>query len=331
MLCPNCGLVNKSDARYCANCGNKLEADPGLLQPGQTLDKGTYRILRLLGKGGMGAVYLAANTKAFDRPCVVKEVIEYYDPTDPEERRKALQRFEDEARTLAALKHSNIPDIYAYFTKNGHNYLVMEYIEGTDLSEGLSSGKSGRIAKGGPQPAGDVTQYVIEICGVLSYLEQQQPPVIHNDIKPANIILDKNTGRAVLVDFGTAKTRYTSRQAGQPGKQQSSVFGTIGYAAPELYEGKAEPRSDVYALAATAYHLLTDDDPRAHPFKFPKMHEIPEPLRATLSEALALEVKDRLSASELRSKLQGRSSGSAAVKVAPPKLQVLSRHVVYDP
>jgi serine/threonine protein kinase len=172
---------------------------------------------------------------------------------------------------------------------------------------------------------------------VLTYLEGQQPPVIHNDIKPANIILDKNTGRAVLVDFGTAKTRYTAAPGGrpgqptQPGRRESSVYGTIGYAAPELYEGKAEPRSDVYALAATAYHLLTDDDPRAHPFKFPKMSAIPEPLRTTLSQALALDVQDRLTAEQLRTKLQGPSLGTPVAKAAPPKLEVLSRHVVYDP
>jgi len=331
MLCSNCGTVNEPNARYCASCGHKLEQDPGLLKPGQMVDGGTYRIMRLLGKGGMGAVYLAANTKAFDRPCVVKEVIEYYDPTDPEARRKALQRFEDEARTLAALKHGNIPDIYAYFSKNGHNYLVMEYIEGRDLSLGLTRRQGGRTIEGGPLPADDVTQYVIEICGVLAYLEQQQPPVIHNDIKPANIILDKNTGRAVLVDFGTAKTRYTAGQAGKPGRQESSVFGTVGYAAPELYEGKAEPRSDVFALAATAYHLLTDDDPRAHPFKFPKMDAIPQPLRQALAGALALEVGERFSADQLRTALQGRSESGPAVKVAAPKLDVPDRHVVYDP
>ena len=336
MLCPNCGTVNKSNARYCASCGNRLESESGLLQPGQEVDDGTYRILRLLGKGGMGAVYLAANTKAFDRPCVVKEVIEYYDPTDPEARRKALQRFEDEARTLATLKHSGIPDVYAYFSKNGHNYLVMEYIAGTDLSEGLTRRKNGRTIQGGPQPVEDVIQYVIEISSVLTYLGQQQPPVIHNDIKPANIILDKNTRHAVLVDFGTAKTRYTAAQAGKPGRQESSVFGTIGYAAPELYEGKAEPRSDVFALAATAYHLLTDDDPRAHPFKFPKMDAIPQPLRQVLADALALDVQERLSASQLRSRLQSRSqsgtAGGPQVKVKhQPKLDILARHVIYDP
>lgn len=332
MLCPRCGTLNKPDARYCASCGTKLEEGSDLLQPGQLVDEGTYRILRLLGKGGMGAVYLAANTKAFDRPCVVKEVIEYYDPTDPEARRKAIQRFEDEARTLAALKHSGIPDVYAYFSKNGHNYLVMEYIEGPNLAQGLTRRQDGRTIEGSPQPVEDVVQYVIEISAVLTYLERQKPPVIHNDIKPANIILDKNTGRAVLVDFGTAKTRYTAGQPARPGVQESSVFGTVGYAAPELYEGIVEPRSDVFALAATAYHLLTDDDPRAHPFKFPKMELIPEPVRGILADALALDVEQRLSAAQLRSRLQSRQQAGAVAKAKQaPKLQVLSRHIVYDP
>jgi serine/threonine protein kinase len=281
----------------------------------------------------MGAVYLAANTKAFDRPCVVKETIEYYDPTDPEARRKAIERFEAEARTLAVLKHSGIPDIYAYFTEDGRNYLVMEYIEGPNLAEGLTRDRDGRIVKGGPRAVKDVVRYVIQICEVLTYLEGQKPPVIHNDIKPANIILDKNTGVAVLVDFGTAKTRYAARQASgqgsrpRPGRKQSSVYGTIGYAAPELYDGKAEPRSDVYALAATAYHLLTDDDPRAHPFKFPKMDDIPDPPRKALVDALELDVKKRLSATELSARLRGMLDVKVA---ASPKFRVLTERIVYD-
>ena len=331
MLCPRCDSANRPNARFCAHCGSRLEQDLGLLQPGQQVGDGAYRILRLLGQGGMGAVYLAANTKAFDRPCVIKEVIEYYDPTDADARRKALRRFEAEARTLAALKHANIPDVYAYFTREGRNYLIMEYIEGRDLSLGLTRRQDGRIIQGSPQPLDDVVRYMIEICGVLNYRARQQPPVIHNDIKPANIILDKNTGRAVLVDFGTAKTRYTAGQAGVPGRQESSVFGTVGYAAPELYEGKAEPRSDVFALAATAYHLLTDDDPRAHPFKFPKLDAIPQPLRQALAGALALEVGERFSADQLRAALQSISESGPAVKVAAPKLEVPDRHVVYDP
>ena len=239
MNCPICRRQNSQDDRFCTYCGAALDSETAMLQAGQLVDGGTYRIIRPLGKGGMGAVYLAANTKAFDRQCVVKEVIEYYDPTDPAERQKAIRRFEIEARTLASLKHPGIPDIYAYFSERGRNYLVMEYIEGPNLSQGLTRPQDGQTVQGQPQPVKDVIPYAIQVCEVLDYLEKHQPPVIHNDIKPANIILDKNGGQAVLVDFGTARTRYTRQSPGQPGKQQSSVYGTVGYAAEELYNGEA--------------------------------------------------------------------------------------------
>jgi serine/threonine protein kinase len=303
MRCPVCAYENAPDTRFCAYCGAELQPEPAVLRPGQLVDDGTYRIIRPLGKGGMGAVYLAANTKAFDRPCVIKEVIEYYDPSDPEEREKAMRRFEAEARTLASLKHPGIPDIYAYFSEQGRNYLVMEYIEGPDLADGLTRRQDGQTVPGSPQPVEDVIQYGTQICQVLDYLEHHEPPVIHNDIKPANIILDQNSGRAVLVDFGTAKTRYTHLGPGVPGAQHSSLYGTIGYAAAELYEGKAEPRSDVYALAATMYHLLTDDDLREHPFKFPRMDAIPDPLRDALTQALSNNVSERPSAAEFEVQL----------------------------
>jgi len=304
MLCPVCQRDNNSSARFCAYCGAALDTGSGVLRPGQLVDGGTYKIVRPLGKGGMGAVYMAANTKAFGRQCVVKEVIEYYDPTNAQERQKAIQRFETEARTLASLKHQGIPDIYAYFSERGRNYLVMEYIEGANLAEGLTREEDGQIVAGHPKRVEDVIRYAIQVCEVLDYLENHQPPVIHNDIKPANIILDKNSNQAVLVDFGTAKTRYARQAAGQPGRQMSSVYGTVGYAAAELYDGKGEPRSDVYALAATVYHLLTDDDPRAHPFQFPEMEQIPEPLREALEEALDDNVTTRPGASAFSKRLQ---------------------------
>ncbi len=308
MQCPACANQNKPGARFCVFCGYALFAqEPPTLRPGQLMDGGTYRIIRPLGKGGMGAVYLAANTKAFDRPCVIKEVIEYYDAADPAERQKAAQRFEIEARILATLKHPGIPDIYAYFSEQGRNYLVMEYIEGVDLAAGLTHEQDGQVIRGRPMKSEDVIRYIRQICEVLDYLEKHQPPVIHNDIKPANIIIDSHTGRAVLVDFGTAKTRYSAQtpvsSAARPGRQQSSVYGTVGYAAPELYDGKAEPRSDVFALAATAYHLLTDDDLRLHPFQYPKMDTIPLPLRQVLEAALSPRVEDRPSAAELGARL----------------------------
>ncbi len=311
--CPNCGRLNRPGARYCASCQTPLDTASERLQPGHLLDGGAYRVVRSLGKGGMGAVWLVAQTKAFDRLAVVKEVIDYFDPTDPEARAKASERFESEARTLGGLKHPGIPDLYAYFTEHGHNYLVMEYIEGPDLRTGLSrvDDATGQLTPGDRIPAGDVLRYTIQICEVLEYLASLQPPVVHNDIKPGNIIIDRHSGRGVLVDFGTAKARYLQAE-GRPDPSKDSVYGTVGYAAPELYRGRSESRSDVYSLAATAYHLLTDDDPRDHPFQYPKVDTLPSALATILRKALAEPVDERPTASELRQDLEGYLAGQVA-------------------
>ena len=273
------------------------------ISPGQLLDGGNYRIVRPLGKGGMGAVYLVAQTKAFDRLAVLKEVIEYYNPLDPDARQEAAQRFEAEARTLGDLKHPGIPDLYAYFSAGGHNYLVMEYIEGPDLADSLTdSDSSGQIIPGQALPMADVLHYTIEICAVLEYLAGRNPPVVHNDIKPGNIIIDQHSGRAVLVDFGTAKTRYMASADGD-------LYGTVGYAAPELYRGHSEPRSDVYSLAATAYHLFTDDDPRDHPNQYPQIDALPPDLADILRVALAEDVTQRPTAAEFRQHLEAYLAG----------------------
>ncbi|MEJ2211453.1 MAG: serine/threonine protein kinase [Anaerolineae bacterium] len=309
--CPNCGRLNRPGARYCAACQTPLGgAPPARLHSGQVLDGGAYRVVRPLGKGGMGAVWLVAQTKAFDRLAVLKEVVEYYDPTDAAERERALDRFEAEARTLGDLKHPGIPDLYAYFSERGHNYLVMEYIEGPDLRQGLTreDGDTGQLIPGGPFPPDAVLRYAMQVCEVLEYLASRQPPVIHNDIKPGNVIIDENSGRAVLVDFGTAKTRYL-KALGDPDGRRPSLYGTVGYAAPELFKGHSEPRSDVYSLAATAYHLLTDDDPRDHPMQYPLLDTLPPSLADILRGALAEEPGERPSAAELRQQLGGYLAG----------------------
>ena len=310
--CPNCGRLNREGARYCASCQTPLGRPAARLQPGQLLDGGSYRVVRALGKGGMGAVWLVAQTKAFDRLAVLKEVVEYYDPSEAGERERALERFEAEARTLGDLKHPGIPDLYAYFSEGAHNYLVMEYIEGPDLRHGLTreDGDTGQLLPGGPFPADAVLRYTIQICEVLEYLAGRTPPVVHNDIKPGNIIIDQNSGRAVLVDFGTAKTRYL-RAVGEPDGTRASVYGTVGYAAPELFRGHSEPRSDVYSLAATAYHLLTDDDPRDHPMQYPLLEggSISPALADVLRAALAEKIEHRLTAAEFRARLQAHLAG----------------------
>jgi serine/threonine protein kinase len=313
VACPNCGRLNRPGARYCASCQTPLSVVAARLQPGQHLDGGTYRVVRALGKGGMGAVWLVAQTKAFDRLAVLKEVVEYYDPLDPQERQRAIERFEAEARTLGDLKHPGIPDLYAYFSEGGHNYLVMEYIEGPDLRKWLTrlDEDTGQLVAATRLPTDQVLHFTVQICKVLEYLATRQPPVIHNDIKPGNIIIDEHSARAVLVDFGTAKTRYL-RTRGRPDQKKDSLYGTVGYAAPELYRGQSVPRSDVYSLAATVYHLLTDDDPRDHPAQYPQLDTLPSSLAGILRAALAPEIEDRPTAAELREQLEAFLGGQSA-------------------
>jgi serine/threonine protein kinase len=253
----------------------------------------------------MGALYVAADTGAFDRQCVVKELLDYYDPTDPDEARKAQERFETEARLLAESSHPCIPRIYSFFTEAGRHYIVMEYIEGETLEEGVSHvDHLGRSVPARPLPAEEVVRHAIRACRVLEYLADRPTPVIHHDIKPANLIVDQTSREVRLVDFGTAQTRTRWATQARLGQGVSSLFGTEGYAAPEQFQGRSEPRSDVYALASTVYHLLTNDNPGDHPFQFPKMGTLPEPLADALGRALRPEVRRRSTALEFRQALE---------------------------
>ena len=266
---------------------------------------GTYRILEPLGKGGMGALYLAADTGAFDRKCVVKELLDYYDPADPDEARHAEACFEAEARLLAELSHPGIPRIYSYFSEAGRHYIVMEYIEGETLERAVTHTDSlGRTVAARPLPAEEVVRHATRICRVLEYLIDRPTPVVHHDIKPANLIVDRFSGEVRLVDFGTARTRTHWATQARLVHGGSTLFGTQGYAAPEQHQGLSDPRSDVYALAATAYHLLTDDDPGDHPFQFPQLGTLPGPLADALSRALHPEAGHRGGAAEFRQALE---------------------------
>jgi len=262
---------------------------------------GAYCIVKPLSKGGMGKVYLAENLQAFKRPCIIKEMLDYFDPHNPQEVSDATKRFEEEARLLARLKHPSIPDIIAYFSEGGRNYIVMEYIEGENLQE--------RLQRSGCQSSRDVKKWGIALCHILEYLASLKPPVVHHDIKPANIILDKSTGEVRLVDFGTAKARLVQQTGGKVGIHQSSVYGTAGYAAPEMWppHSRSEHCSDVYALGATLYHLLTGDDPGDHPFQFPRLGRLsPMWWQKVLPKALEKDVSRRPTAAQLRQLIEGK-------------------------
>lgn len=308
--CSYCHHPNRDNAQFCAGCGNPLNVNQTksyfALQSGQVIR--SYRVLNPLGKGGMGAIYLVEDLEAFGRQRVIKEMLQYFDTTDPQEVQKAQKRFKAEGRTLASLHHHGIPDITAYFSEGGRNYIVMEYAEGDDLLQGLShENAQGNWIKGKPYPVEDVLRWGRQLCSVLAYLARQNPPVVHHDVKPANIIIDKNTNEARLVDFGTAKARLVIQPGGNVGMRKSSIYGTAGYAAPEMYppHNSSSPRSDVYSLAVTLYHLLTDDDPRDHPFDFPRMDKLDSGLRMVLQGALHDDSQQRPDALSFRHALQG--------------------------
>lgn len=302
---PGCGQVNRPSARFCAKCGRPLrEGYQSPLRAGHQLRGGAYRLLGPLGKGGMGALYLAADTAAFDRRCVLKELLAYYDVADADETRQAQARFETEARLLAELSHPGIPRIYAYFSEAGRHFIVMEYIEGETLELGIThAGAAGRVVPARPLPPEVIVRHAIRICRVLEYLAERPVPVVHQDVKPANLIVDRTSSEVRLVDFGTAQLRPPPAGQTAPGGT-SPGFGTRGYAPPEVYQGVLDPRSDVYALAATVYHLLTDDDPGDHPFSFPELPGLPGPLAEVLERALRLEVGRRSTALEFRQGLE---------------------------
>ncbi len=274
---------------------------------------GRFKIIRPLSKGGMGALYLASESIATGtRKVVIKEMLDYFDSSDPQGLIKAQRRFEAEAITLANLSVPGIPQVFDYFSESGRNYIVMQFIEGQNLEHGLSrSDERGYPIKGKPYPVEHVRRWGMVGCKLLESLAAQN--VIHMDIKPANLILDK-AGTIWLVDFGTSKAPVAAssgaQAVGQSGLKKSSIYGTLGYAAPEQAAGKPEARSDVFALAATLYHLATDDDPGSHPGKFPLLDRMPVDFSAALKRALALDVRQRISAREFGQALEPRNTRS---------------------
>ena len=204
-----------------------------------TLLRDRYRIIRSLGKGGMGAVYLADDTS------LEIEVAVKYNQNPGEE---ATSQFLREARILAALRHPNLPRVIDYFVQGQDQYLVMDFVPGETLDDILE--------KEGPQPLERVLAWAQQLGEALAYLHAQQPPVTHRDIKPANIKLTPD-GEVMLVDFGIAKIAESSQMTATGARGY-----TTGYAPPEQYgSARTGPYSDQYSLAATLYKLLTNQKP----------------------------------------------------------------------
>jgi tetratricopeptide (TPR) repeat protein len=210
-----------------------------------------YRILELLGEGGMGSVYKAENQRMPGPLWAIKELlIEAFD--DPRELREAVERFEKESTLmgqLTVLPHPRLPRVIDRFSENGRYYFVMEFVPGKSLDRILEEAKA-------PLPERQVVEWAIQVCEALSFIHSQTPPVILRDLKPGNIMVTPQ-GEVKLIDFGIARIW-------KPGqKSNTENLGTMTYASPEHLgqTGQTDARSDIYSLGATMYHLLTNEEP----------------------------------------------------------------------
>lgn len=200
-----------------------------------------YRIVKLLGQGGFGAVYRALDTN-LNVPCAVKENFDISDT--------ASRQFAREASLLANLRHPGLPKVMDHFSiPEQGQYLVMEFIEGEDLRDII-------LGSGEPLPEAQVLAWISQVCDALIYLHSRKPPIIHRDLKPANVRITPE-GDAVLVDFGLAKL-YDPARITTIGARAV----TPGFAPFEQYgQEPTDARTDVYALGATMYAALTGEEP----------------------------------------------------------------------
>ena len=277
-----------------------------------------YRIAKLLGQGGFGAVYRAWDMN-LDEPVAVKESFD----TTP----AAQKQFQLEAKLLFRLVHPNLPRVHDQFVIPGQGmYLVMDYIEGEDLGTMLEKA-------GGPLPEAQALDWILQVCGALEYLHAQTPAIIHRDLKPANIKITPQ-GKAMLVDFGIAK----AYEAGSRTTVGARAV-TPGFSPIEQYSGsgRTDARTDIYALGATLYMLLTGKEPPEAPDR--NLGSEPLPPRqlnpavspgveqAVLTALAMLPEKRYQSAGEMRQALQAARQGLSDPGRTDPVLPSTARMV----
>jgi serine/threonine protein kinase, bacterial len=292
--CGLCGHDVPPEAQFCPTCGAVLDTGvqahaTGRLAP-QSLLHDRYLILNRLAQGGQSAVYHTIDTLDHGAERAIKEMSDS-DLTSTE-REKAINGFMREARMLYTLQHPALAKVYDVFVEEQRHYLVMEYVPGHNLEDEMM--KAGR-----PLDWESVTRWGVALCDLFSYLHAQQPPVVYRDLKPPNIML-LPSGAIKLIDFGIARWLL-------PDRQDTAQLGTDGYAPPEQYSGRSEPRSDLYALGATLYHLLTGRVPESAPQRLGGRQltpirsyspGVPETLERVIFHALALQVLDRFTSAE---------------------------------
>src|SRR5256885_4083118 len=248
--CFRCHTPIPGNSRFCLSCGADVSGGDGLTSTSsvdivrerlQRIIEGKYRLERLLGKGGMGQVFLAHDL-TLEREVAIKVL-----PPDVAQDDQVVRRFQQEAKTAAKLDHPNIIPIYRVESEGGLNYFVMKYIQGTSLEDLLE--------KKEPLPVADIQRILWEAACALGHAHQRG--VVHRDVKPANIMFDHH-GRVMLTDFGISK----ALQAATGFTATGMIIGTPHYMAPE--QGKGAPvdgRADQDSLGVVGYRMITAELP----------------------------------------------------------------------
>lgn len=240
-LNPNCeDPKNDTKTKKCRSCQSNL-----------ILHK-RYVAIKKIGRGGFGTTYLAVDMAQKNRYCVVKQL--ELAASNPESHRTALDLFGREAKTLAKLDHTQIPKLLDYFEENDQFYLIQDFVLGKDLEK--------EIKKGSIYQESTAKQFLRSMLPVLKYIHSQK--VIHRDIKPGNILREKETNKLFLIDFGAVKEQANTQLMSQNPQSAFTKIsvGTMGFAPPEQLAMRPVYSSDIYALAATCIFLLTGKAPK---------------------------------------------------------------------
>ena len=292
------------------------------IEPGQIL-RDRYSVQSIIGRGGMGSIYLSEDTRLPGRICAIKEVRQ--DIELPENlRNEAREQFYREASVLARLDHPNLPKVSDFFSVEDRDYLVMDYVPGDDLKTLMDRERR----RGGFLKLDDVLTWADQLADALAYMHAQKPPVVHRDLKPSNLKVTP-TGLLKLVDFGLVKLMA-------PDEVTVTVIqgrGTALYTPLEQYggdTGHTDARSDIYAFGATLYHILTNRPPPEAKQRFlqPDALEPPRKLNPAIPPlvegavlwAMALHPDDRpQSVVELRKAFaSGRNPSPTSGVLVPP-------------
>ena len=280
-LCPSCGGYLPADAHFCRICGAPIDGrddqvfDAISSFPSLTGDKNSfgadglspiqviaerYWVLERVAKGGMGAIYKAQDHRLNNKVVALKEISEL--SIAQEEREDIIASFTREAELLARLRHPNLVRVTDLLHEGTYHYMIMEFVIGQTLEQILNSCQR-------PVPEARVLVWAKQLCEVLFYLHNQDPPIIYRDIKPSNIMIVTDSEQIKLIDFGIARFY-------KPGKRKDTIqFGTDGYAPPEQYGStQTDIRADVYALGAMLHQLLSLRDPQSKLFEFPPLRKL---------------------------------------------------------